>query len=61
MLIGLAILGLIGWALEQIPMSAPVAKVFHIVFIVAMCLYLIYFVVEFLIPLIPAGPYPQRR
>lgn len=42
-IIVLAIIGLLLWAITQIPMDAAIARMIRIVVIVACCIYLIYF------------------
>lgn len=44
----LAIVGLILWGLSQIPMDPTIARVIHVVIIVAVCIWLIYFLVGLL-------------
>ena len=57
----LAIVGLILWAIQQIPMDAAIAKVIRVVVIVVVGIYLIYF----LAGLFQGGsmgiPYPYHR
>lgn len=47
----LAIVGLILWAITQIPMDPAIANIIRVVVIVAVCIYLLYF----LIGLVPVG------
>jgi hypothetical protein len=50
----LVVVGLILWALSQIPMDATIARILRVVIIVVVCLWLLYVLVGYL----PAGGYP---
>ncbi len=58
-LIALLIVGLILWAIQQIPMDATIARIIRVVVIVFVCIWLIYL----LAGLLPGGivAYPARR
>jgi len=47
-LVVLIIVGLLLWIAEQIPMDATIKRIIRIVVIVAVCIWLIYFLVGFL-------------
>ena len=55
----LAIVGLILWAVSQIPMDPTIAKIIRVIVIVVVCIYLLYF----LVGLMPAsgGFFPYRH
>lgn len=59
LVVGLAIAGLILWAIGQIPMDATIAKIIRVVVIVVVCIWLLYFLVA-LVPNISLLP-PVRR
>lgn len=44
LVVALAIVGLILWALSQIPMDPAIARVIRVVVIVVVCIWLIYFI-----------------
>ncbi len=50
----LAIVGLILWAVSQIPMDPTIAKIIRVVIIVVVCIYLLYF----LLALVPGTGWP---
>ncbi len=56
--IGLAIVGLLLWVLQQIPMDATIARIIRVVVIVAVCLWLLYLLAS----LFGSGPlFPTMR
>lgn len=58
LVVALAIVGLILWAIQQIPMDAAIQNIIRVVVIVVACIYLLYF----LVGLMPAsGPFLFRR
>ena len=57
-LIALLIVGLILWAISQIPMDPLIARIIRVVVVVIVCIWLIYFLAGFL----PGGlSYPMRH
>ena len=56
-LIVLVIVGLILWAISQIPMDPVIARVVRVVVIVFVCIWLVYM----LAGMLPAGPYYPHR
>ena len=57
-LIVLCIVGLVLWAISQIPMDAAIARIIRVVVIVAVCIWLIYVLASFLPG---ASAFPMRR
>lgn len=57
-LVALVIVGLVLWAVEQIPMDDTIKRIIRVVVIVVVCIYLLYF----LVGLLPSGGlYLPRR
>jgi hypothetical protein len=58
--VALVIVGLVLWAVQQIPMDPAIAKIIRVIVIVVVCIYLLYF----LLGLLPPGgrffPYSSR-
>jgi hypothetical protein len=59
-LVALLIVGVILWAVSQIPMDPAIAKVIRVVVIVFVLIWLIYFLAGML-SIGPVYPYPYRR
>lgn len=59
LVVGLAIAGLILWAINQIPMDATITKIIRVVVIVVVCIWLLYFLTA-LIPNFSLLPPPRR-
>ena len=59
--VGLVIVGLILWVVQQIPMDATIARIIRVVVIVAVCIWLLMLLVSLAgsgFSLLP-GPYPR--
>lgn len=57
-IVALAIVGLILWVIEQIPMDAAIVKIIRVVVIVVTCLWLL----TVLVPMLGTGfPFPPHR
>jgi len=53
----LLVVGLLLWAVSQIPMDPAIARILRVVVIVAVCIWLIWLLGGYL----PTGSYPARR
>jgi hypothetical protein len=58
--VALVIVGLVLWAISQIPMDPTIAKVIRVVVIVVVCIYLLYFLVGLLPGGVGFAPYYRR-
>ncbi len=59
-LVALLIVGVILWAVSQIPMDPTIARVIHVVVVVFALVWLIYFLAGFLGGPYAVYPYPHR-